>query len=109
MFVCSCLLFFFFNQKTAYEMRISDWSSDVCSSDLYRLPHLDGLIALFGQQRVCSLECAVRFAILVIFEQRAREFELTGKKIGLELQQRAILGFRSEQITAFARDRKSVV
>src|SRR3546814_3660338 len=30
-----CLLFFFFfKQKTAYEMRISDWSSDVCSSDL---------------------------------------------------------------------------
>src|SRR3546814_10723230 len=35
---CRCLLvfflFFFFKQKTAYEMRISDWSSDVCSSDL---------------------------------------------------------------------------
>src|SRR3546814_11752728 len=29
-----CRLFFFFKQKTAYEMRISDWSSDVCSSDL---------------------------------------------------------------------------
>src|SRR3546814_879588 len=29
-------LFFFFKQKTAYEMRISDWSSDVCSSDLRR-------------------------------------------------------------------------
>src|SRR3546814_3575540 len=28
------LLFFCFKQKTAYEMRISDWSSDVCSSDL---------------------------------------------------------------------------
>src|SRR3546814_18950167 len=28
------LLFFFFKQKTAYDMRISDWSSDVCSSDL---------------------------------------------------------------------------
>src|SRR3546814_13808432 len=28
--------FFFFKQKTAYEMRISDWSSDVCSSDLLR-------------------------------------------------------------------------
>src|SRR3546814_15628831 len=28
------ILFFFFKQKTAYEMRISDWSSDVCSSDL---------------------------------------------------------------------------
>src|SRR3546814_9944221 len=30
----SCRCFFFFKQKTAYEMRISDWSSDVCSSDL---------------------------------------------------------------------------
>src|SRR3546814_7156504 len=33
--VVVCLgLIFFFKQKTAYEMRISDWSSDVCSSDL---------------------------------------------------------------------------
>src|SRR3546814_1236043 len=31
-------LFFFFKQKTAYEMRISDWSSDVCSSDLESAP-----------------------------------------------------------------------
>src|SRR3546814_1445667 len=31
---------FFFKQKTAYEMRISDWSSDVCSSDLRCLPHV---------------------------------------------------------------------
>src|SRR3546814_16380272 len=31
---CFCVIFFFFKQKTAYEMRISDWSSDVCSSDL---------------------------------------------------------------------------
>src|SRR3546814_18448652 len=30
-------LFFFFKQKTAYEMRISDWSSDVCSSDLIKI------------------------------------------------------------------------
>src|SRR3546814_3029661 len=29
-----CFVVFFFKQKTAYEMRISDWSSDVCSSDL---------------------------------------------------------------------------
>src|SRR3546814_6304007 len=34
MYVLRCGLFFFFKQKTAYEMRISDWSSDVCSSDL---------------------------------------------------------------------------
>src|SRR3546814_4141143 len=32
--MCSIFIFFFFKQKTAYEMRISDWSSDVCSSDL---------------------------------------------------------------------------
>src|SRR3546814_6565672 len=36
--MCTCdylvCVFFFFKQKTAYEMRISDWSSDVCSSDL---------------------------------------------------------------------------
>src|SRR3546814_7377341 len=31
------ICFFFFKQKTAYEMRISDWSSDVCSSDLAKL------------------------------------------------------------------------
>src|SRR3546814_1697205 len=39
----SCL--FFFKQKTAYEMRISDWSSDVCSSDL-RVPLLE--LGLYG-------------------------------------------------------------
>src|SRR3546814_1778864 len=32
------VFFFFFKQKTAYEMRISDWSSDVCSSDLLVTP-----------------------------------------------------------------------
>src|SRR3546814_4448224 len=37
--------FFFFKQKTAYEMRISDWSSDVCSSDL----------AAGGQERIKPL------------------------------------------------------
>src|SRR3546814_3086540 len=37
--IVGCVIFFF-KQKTAYEMRISDWSSDVCSSDLLR--HSDG-------------------------------------------------------------------
>src|SRR3546814_1051414 len=32
--LCMCRWFFFFKQKTAYEVRISDWSSDLCSSDL---------------------------------------------------------------------------
>src|SRR3546814_10708410 len=41
-YVCSIIdmMFFFFKQKTAYEMRISDWSSDVCSSDLLLNPRL---------------------------------------------------------------------
>src|SRR3546814_7126464 len=36
------VLFFFFKQKTAYEMRISDWSSDVCSSDLGHPADVEG-------------------------------------------------------------------
>src|SRR3546814_8487392 len=39
-------MFFFFKQKTAYEVRISDWSSDVCSSDLFSLR-----LASLGDQR----------------------------------------------------------
>src|SRR3546814_20244155 len=41
-------LFFFFKQKTAYEMRISDWSSDVCSSDLNCR---SGVLAHTGQEQ----------------------------------------------------------
>src|SRR3546814_16786512 len=44
--------FFFFKQKTAYEMRISDWSSDVCSSDLLLVQQADrvvlGIVAAEG-------------------------------------------------------------
>src|SRR3546814_8083448 len=38
------LFCFFFKQKTAYDMRISDWSSDVCSSDLVYFPALEPLL-----------------------------------------------------------------
>src|SRR3546814_7985031 len=37
------LFFYFFKQKTAYEMRISDWSSDVCSSDLVEQTDRDAM------------------------------------------------------------------
>src|SRR3546814_5762993 len=37
------VLVFFFKQKTAYEMRISDWSSDVCSSDLPKTGHRNAI------------------------------------------------------------------
>src|SRR3546814_7650972 len=50
----SCV-FFFFKQKTAYEMRISDWSSDVCSSDLL------GLILVKPQQILDQLRRTRRF------------------------------------------------
>src|SRR3546814_2832710 len=43
--ICSLYFFFFFKQKTAYEMRISDWSSDVCSSDLLAPPCVVGSVA----------------------------------------------------------------
>src|SRR3546814_15860644 len=39
-----CCGFFFFKQKTAYEMRISDWSSDVCSSDLQNKMQYDKVV-----------------------------------------------------------------
>src|SRR3546814_9246842 len=55
--MCSGVLFFFFKQKTAYEVRISDWSSDVCSSDLQQArqtaadatKRLDALETSFGE------------------------------------------------------------
>src|SRR3546814_14249267 len=62
-----CGLFFFFKQKTAYEMRISDWSSDVCSSDLRMrrpmlmidlLRHTSGLT--YGLQRQTAIDARYR-------------------------------------------------
>src|SRR3546814_9179100 len=56
--------FFFFKQKTAYEMRISDWSSDVCSSDQEkkmsvhsqaRRVSVPQLMAYKGQQKIAAL------------------------------------------------------
>src|SRR3546814_20963144 len=43
-----CYFLFFFKQKTAYEMRISDWSSDVCSSDLHVEPVVE--LRIVGDQ-----------------------------------------------------------
>src|SRR3546814_4869061 len=56
---CVCtvvdLLFFFFKQKTAYEMRISDWSSDVCSSDLLEFGGLARGPDLLGRNEVNAI------------------------------------------------------
>src|SRR3546814_8585124 len=45
------IFFFFFKQKTAYEMRISDWSSDVCSSDLRHFQDAGVLLVLSARSR----------------------------------------------------------
>src|SRR3546814_4240206 len=55
---------FFFKQKTAYEMRISDWSSDVCSSDLIAGAHAAGSPLLHRRP--------------VVLAQRLHERELAG-------------------------------
>src|SRR3546814_3309788 len=47
------VLIFFFKQKTAYEMRISDWSSDVCSSDLHE--------AAVDELRARGVDCSFVF------------------------------------------------
>src|SRR3546814_8176532 len=50
--MCVFIFFFFFKQKTAYEMRISDWSSDVCSSDLaYPSWYTEGFAELYSTIR----------------------------------------------------------
>src|SRR3546814_4818743 len=52
--VILCVLFFF-KQKTAYEMRISDWSSDVCSSDLKTPSPMQASLRLLNKRRFLPL------------------------------------------------------
>src|SRR3546814_2707109 len=68
------LFFFFFKQKTAYEMRISDWSSDVCSSDLlfgldYRdiAPLYEALLAEMEQPETVA---GINFGMAFLDSQR---------------------------------------
>src|SRR3546814_4646558 len=57
LFGSRCL--FFFKQKTAYEMRISDWSSDVCSSDLVRARQIEKLKRLKAERDPAVLQEAL--------------------------------------------------
>src|SRR3546814_12195510 len=66
-------IFFFFKQKTAYEMRISDWSSDVCSSDLTDLGDL--VFANFVRHRV-----AMSFDLIAAFLQSTRAAIAPGER-----------------------------
>src|SRR3546814_9216315 len=51
--------FFFFKQKTAYEMRISDWSSDVCSSDLFGLIRFGSRLGVLERSGVAPQDSAL--------------------------------------------------
>src|SRR3546814_1804749 len=62
------VVFFFFKQKTAYEMRISDWSSDVCSSDL---GGAQGHGCIRGCDRVDSIPAPVALRHVWCVPQRA--------------------------------------
>src|SRR3546814_8164874 len=66
--------FVFFKQKTAYEMRISDWSSDVCSSDLLAQGY-DRLLqkTLAARPAVLLFGGAVLIAIVILFTGARRE------------------------------------
>src|SRR3546814_3462357 len=94
-------LFFFFKQKTAYEMRISDWSSDVCSSDL-----LDQHEVGFGgepPEALQHLRQEVLLEAVVVLGIGRAEY------LPLHHDLRAALRLRFEQDGVHVRDRKSVV
>src|SRR3546814_18872909 len=72
--------FFFFKQKTAYEMRISDWSSDVCSfRSVWKLAGLDGVRPLLTTFTVGADDPGVMAGHAAAFAQaRALKLKLTG-------------------------------
>src|SRR3546814_1115956 len=79
MLYCGCVVeiydvvcfFFFFKQKTAYEMRISDWSSDVCSSDLHQhVAHITDMGRQAERRRSCRAGMEQRWPIEMRISRR---------------------------------------
>src|SRR3546814_12561161 len=74
---------FFFKRKTAYEMRISDWSSDVCSSDL---DHVVAAKAAFGSCRWLVDTLCPRFGIeSTVVDGRDRKRVVSGKSVSVRV------------------------
>src|SRR3546814_9827394 len=91
------IMFFFFKQKTAYEMRISDWSSDVCSSDLGigLVPFGDGLgWRLLVQE---APENLAQRDDVIGFGEVHEQLPLTTDELRLPLLSECIDGLRSEE------------
>src|SRR3546814_3196561 len=68
-------IFFFFNQKTAYELHISDWSSDVCSSDLKSFliaQSLNQIEKAYGPNNSILDNCHVRISFATNDERTAK-------------------------------------
>src|SRR3546814_10928951 len=106
-------MIFFFKQKTAYEMRISDWSSDVCSSDLGALAHQIRLVSKERRQRV-ERSATQPFDLFGRMSQGADSPEITrnlGKQILAE-RRALVLGRAIDDVCrplTKIRERKSVV
>src|SRR3546814_2790169 len=77
-FVCTVVCFF--KQKTAYEMRISDWSSDVCSSDLHQLVSLAALAvgAEIHVEQTGGRHCGVADVLGVVGSRLVRGIVVAG-------------------------------
>src|SRR3546814_3917813 len=65
--------FFFFKQKTAYEMRISDWSSDVCSSDLLSLLGILTVHNFDTAHMTASMSAALPGDVLLVFSEHGKQ------------------------------------
>src|SRR3546814_8426061 len=90
----SCVVcFFFVKQKTAYEMRISDWSSDVCSSDLNGFRGRDGRRWRCVETAEIKIQCTAvdnrrRIGHVVLVDIQRRQFEI------VKLEVEAIVGLQ---------------
>src|SRR3546814_9806657 len=103
MYILSVMVVFFFKQKTAYEMRISDWSSDVCSSDLRRYCHVSSFFPPGGVAACVDISHGSR--------RRRDGADFRGGGFALEdpLHERVCPGCGQAHQWRSAGDRKSVV
>src|SRR3546814_13158852 len=96
-----CMFFFFFRQKTAYEMRISDWSSDVCSSDLLQRSAGRQFESDYRLIAVSAAAAASPANIFAAYQARAGT-PVVGNRVFLQLQ-RYKLGFLSGPLVKIGR------
>src|SRR3546814_10519313 len=105
------MYFFFFNQKTAYELRISDWSSDVCSSDLRLADALAATVKAQGKlaQARSRLEAAARRTDTRGWVVARRERTRHLIELGGLVQKAGLVELADDDRATLYGDRKSVV